>query len=182
MIGTMCISYDEKSLEEDLFPPLPPEAAYVTNLAVDGRFRRQGVAAALLSAGTGVRVEGLVDAVSRVQPVCQSDGASCRCGCYSRCKASRFACPRHLLRGCLVGRACPFGSRPCQLASLCQLCLHAHHCHAGCHHSTSTDALCGHSRYLALSADTLNQHGIRCSGSAPEATTHKPQAQPPEPC
>ena len=56
MIGTMCISYDEESLEEDLFPPLPPEAAYVTNLAVDGRFRRQGVAAALLSAGTGFRV------------------------------------------------------------------------------------------------------------------------------
>ena len=51
MIGTMCISYDEASHEGELFPPLPPAAAYITNLAVDGRFRRQGVAAALISAG-----------------------------------------------------------------------------------------------------------------------------------
>ena len=51
LVGTMSMSFDESTYVRQVYPPPPAGAAYLTNMAVDGRFRRKGVASQLLLGG-----------------------------------------------------------------------------------------------------------------------------------
>lgn len=51
LVGTMSISFDDSTRVRDVYPRPPAEAAYLTNMAIDARFRRRGIASMLLQGG-----------------------------------------------------------------------------------------------------------------------------------
>ncbi|KAK9814916.1 hypothetical protein WJX73_001940 [Symbiochloris irregularis] len=64
LIGTMSISFDESTRIREVYPTPPAGAAYLTNMAIDQRFRRRGVASLLLTGGLeGARASGCCNQV-----------------------------------------------------------------------------------------------------------------------
>lgn len=62
LVGTVTLSFSPKTREEFSTLPIPPNAAYLSNMAVDPKFRRSGVAKALLEAcDRAVALTGLQD-------------------------------------------------------------------------------------------------------------------------